>query len=283
VKTLFVLGFVGLAACVFFQKAQAWPAVRSVDTTSYNLANDSSIAVDDSSGDVHIVGWNSDRIQVTTTKTSWSDDDLRRLGTRIDAHPDRFSIAAVYPSHCLNCDVSLKIWVPSRAHVTIETSSGDVTVESLGGPARVDSSIGDVTLKDVAGEVHVHASSGAVTLDGISSSADVFASSGDIEAKRLVADVNLVTSSGSVTAAFARFDAVRSVRMESTSGDISLTVPHGAGFKIQATTRSGSIDSNLDLPVREHDSGADVWAQVGDGKASVQMSASSGDIEVKTR
>ena len=76
---------------------------------------------------------------------------------------------------------------------------------------------------------------------------------------------------------------MRAVRVESTSGDIKITVPHGAGFKIQATTRSGSIDSNLDLPIREHDSGADVFAQVGNGKASVQMSASSGDIGVNMR
>jgi len=183
----------------------------------------------------------------------------------------------------MNCDISFEIRVPAHAHVTIASSSGDVHISSIAGPAHVDSSSGDVTLKDIGGEIHVHSSSGEVTLDGAKSSVDAVTSSGDIEARHLSADVNLVASSGSLDAEFSTFDAVRVVRMECSSGDISLTVPRGVGFKIEATTSSGSIDSNLHLPIRERNSGADVSAQVGDGKASVQLRATSGDIGITMR
>ena len=282
-KTFAVFIAAAFALIVLRGQVQAWPSVRHVDTKTYDLTSDGTVAVDDTSGDVTVTGWDQDRVEVTTKKSSWSSDDLRRLDTNVDAHADRFSIAAVFPSDCMNCDVSFVIRVPSRAHVTVETASGDVTITSVSGPSRVDSSSGDVTLKDIGGAVHIHSSSGGVSLDGIRSSLDAYTSSGDIDARRLAGDVNLVASSGSVDAEFSSFDAVHIVRMESSSGDLSLTVPRGVGFKVDATTRSGSIDSNLRLPIQEHDSGADVVAQVGDGKASVQMRATSGDIGITMR
>ena len=282
-RALAILAVVAIAGLAFAQRVQAWPPVRSVDTRTYDLAGNAAVEIGDVNGDVAVSGWDEDKVEVTTTKRAWSNDDLQRLDTRVDAHSDRFSVAAMVPSPCWNCDVALKLRVPMHAHITIDTSSGDVSVSSLAGPARVESSSGDVAMRDVGGEVHAHTSSGDITLDGIGSSVDAFASSGDIKAKRLSADVNLVASSGSVSADFVRFDAVHAVRMESSSGDVALTVPRGVGFTLQATTSSGSIDSNLDLPVHERDSGADVSAKVGDGKASVQLRATSGDIAVTMR
>jgi len=282
-KTFAALALVAVILAIVSQRVQAWPAVKHVVTKTYELTHDGVIAVDDASGDVSVVGWDSDTIELTTTTSAWSDDDLQRLGTRTDAQADHFSVAAEYPSHCFNCDVSLELRVPIGAHVSIETASGDVVIKSLAGPARVDSSSGDVECKDIGGEVHVHSSSGDVTLDGIGSSVDAYASSGDIVAHRLQADANLVASSGSVTAEFSRFDSVHAVRLESSSGDISLVVPRGVGFKIDATTASGSIDSNLHLPIHDRDSGADVTAQVGDGLASVPLRATSGDIGITMR
>jgi DUF4097 and DUF4098 domain-containing protein YvlB len=277
--------FVAAAFALFVMRAQvqAWPSVKDVDTKTYDLSSDGLVAVDDSSGDVTVTGWDQDRVEVTTTKSSWSSDDLHRLTTRVDPQPDHIAIAAEIPSHCMNCDVSFVIRVPSRAHVTIATSSGDVHVRSVAGPARIDSASGDLTMKDIGGEIHVRSSSGAISLSGASSSVEAFTSSGDIEAKGLSADVNLVASSGSLDAEFTSFEAVHLVRMESSSGDISLTVPRGVGFKVEATTSSGSIDSNLHLPIRDLNSGAAVVAQVGDGKASVQLRATSGDIGITMR
>lgn len=282
-KPFAVLIVAAFALLVLRAQVHAWPSVKSVDTKTYDLSSDGVVAVDDPSGDVTVTGWDQDRIEVTTTKSAWSDDDLHRLGTKIDPQADHFSIAAVFPSHCMNCDVSFQIRVPSRAHVAIATSSGDVRVTSVDGPARIDSSSGEVKMKNIGGEIHVHSSSGDITLDGAHSSVDAFTSSGDINAHHLSTDVNLVASSGSVNADFASFGDVHAIRMESSSGDISLTVPRGVGFKLEATTSSGSIDSNLHLPIHDRDAGADVAAQVGDGKASVQLRATSGDIGITMR
>src|SRR5438552_7566233 len=150
---IFAVGSLSLAPA-----AGAWPNEHQVDTKTYDSNADAVVAIQDASGDVTVTGWDKNRIEVTTTKTAWSTEDLNRLGTHVDPHADRLTITTEYPKHCPNCDISFRVRVPSHAHVTIETSSGDVKVTSIGGPVRVSSSSGDVELMSVGGEVHVHSS-----------------------------------------------------------------------------------------------------------------------------
>ena len=278
-----ILLFITLAVGVFRHAASAWPAVHSSATQTYNLSANGIVAVEDSSGDVTVTGWSNDSVQVTVKKTAWSSDDLGRLDSKVESRNDQISIAALYPRHCSNCDISFDVRVPTGAHVAVATASGDVSVTSVDGPVRVDSASGDVEMHQIAGEVHAHTSSGDLTLKQVTGVVNAVASSGDIDASGLANDVDLVSSSGTVTASFARFDHVRAVQLESSSGDLDVTVPRGVGFKIEATTSSGSIDSNLDLPVRDRDSGAAVAAQVGSGRAAVQLRTTSGDISVHMR
>jgi len=148
---------------------------------------------------------------------------------------------------------------------------------------RVDATSGDVEIHDIGGQVSARSASGDITVSNLASSLDAFTASGDIDAKDLTGDVSLGTDSGSVDASFDRMTSVHEVRLDSASGDLSITVPRGAGFTIDASTSSGSMDSNLKLPIQERDSGATVHAQVGSGGANVQLETSSGDIDVKMR
>lgn len=263
--------------------AGAWPSVKRVDTTTYALGASGSIAVQDSSGDIELSGWDQDSVEVTTTRTAWSDDDLAKLKAQADSRPDDLSLRAQYPNDCFNCDISFSIRAPRGAHVTIDSASGDVTIVQVTGPTRIESSSGDVELRQIGGEAHVHSSSGSVTIEGAARQVQADTASGDIDASGLDGDADLVSSSGDVKAEFTSFASVRTVRLESTSGDLDFVVPRGAGFRVDASTSSGDIHSNLALPIDDRDSGADVSAQVGSGAATVQLRATSGDIHVTMR
>ena len=114
----------------------------------------------------------------------------------------------------------------------------------------------------------------------VTGSARVKSSSGEINATGLTKDVDFYAASGDVTAKFTSFDNVDTVRMRTASGSITLDVPRSFGARINATTDSGSLDSNLKLPIRDHDSGSDLSVAVGSGKTSVNLVAASGDISI---
>jgi putative adhesin len=282
-KVLPTLSIAVAAAIAIPHSVQAWPSEERVETRSFDLSATGNVVVQNSSGDTRVIGWDSSRVELRAIKTAFSRDDISRMQAVVTNRSDNFAVRAVAPENCFNCDLSFELRVPRGAHVTADTSSGDVKIEMVSGPVRVEAASGSVSLRDDTGEAHLHAASGDISIEGSGALVDAVTSSGDIEATKLTGSVNFVASSGELKADFSRIDGAKSVRMESSSGDVSLIVPRGAGFKVEANTTSGSIDSNLRLPIHERDSGADVAAQVGDGKIAVQLSSTSGNIAINMR
>jgi len=282
-KAVATVAIAAVALAALASRSGAWPMQTQTDTKTYDVDSDAQIAVDASEGDVTIKGWNSSKVELVTKKTAWSSDDFSRMNTTVDAKTDHVSVSEGALSHCVNCGFSYELRVPTAAHVTVSTASGDVDVRGIAGPVRIDASSGDIEIHNIGGQVRARAQSGDINISSIASSLEAYASSGDIAEKDLTDDTSLVTDSGSVDAAFDRMTSVHQVRLKSSSGDVMLVVPRGAGFVIDASTSSGSMDSNLRLPIRERDAGAIVHAQVGDGGANVQFDTSSGDIEVTMR
>lgn len=282
-RAIAALALVVVVVGAFWTRALAWPQQTQSDTKTYDVDADVQVAIDATEGDVTVRGWDSDKVELVTKRTAWSGDDLGRLGSTVDAQSDHISVSENAPFSCNGCGMSFELRVPTGAHVTISTASGDVDVRGIGGPVRVDASSGDVEIHQIGGQVFARTTSGDISVSSIASSLDAYSSSGDIEAKDLTTDTALVTDSGSIEAFFDRWSSVHQVRMKSSSGDVSITVPRGAGFAIDATTSSGSMDSNLRLPIADRDSGAAVHAQVGSGSTTVQLATSSGDIDVTMR
>lgn len=282
-KALVVLSVAAIAIAMIAHSAQAWPGTKQVSTTSYDLSPGGALAVEDSSGDVSVTGWDEKRVEVTETKSSWSSDDLSRLQTQVANGASSLAVNAVYPDDCNNCDISYAIRAPRGAHLSIDTASGDITVRELSGPVSAQTSSGDVHAGDLTGIVQLHSSSGSISIANATAAVQAVCSSGDIEATGLSADADLSSDSGDVSASFASLGGVKQIRLQSDSGDLKFTMPRGAGFRVQATTSSGSINTNLRLPVDDRDSGADTAAQVGSGGPDVQLRDDSGDVSIMMR
>jgi lia operon protein LiaG len=282
-KTVLIVATVALAASLSGRFVWPWSDVHSVQTSSYSLPATGTIAVRDSSGDVKLEGWDRDSVQLIVRKQATTDADLDSLNAAVTERGGVLGVVAQYPEDCRNCDISFEIKMPRGAHVVVDSSSGDVSVSNAAGPVRVGTASGDIEVRASAGSTVLHSSSGDITVSGCASGLVAQSASGDIDTDGLAGDASLVSASGSVKASYEGWGRVRTVRIESTSGDIELVVPRGSGFKLEAETQSGSIDSNLRLPIDDRDDGAAVNAQVGSASASVQMGAQSGDISITMR
>jgi len=257
-----------------------WDVVRSQTTASYPIPAGGVLQVSDSSGDVYVTGGSGSTLDVTVKKSAKNHDDLNALSGNVTAAPAGVSITTDYPNECDNCDVSYEIRVPRGVKVVVDDDSGDVHVTGTDGLINISSSSGDVRLEDDSGAVNVDESSGDVRLIDVTGSARVKSSSGAIDASGLTKNVDFYAASGDVTAKFASFDDVTTVRMRTASGSLTLDVPRNFSARITATTDSGSLDSNLKLPIQDHDSGSDLSVAVGSGKTTVNLVAASGDISI---
>ena len=125
------------------------------------------------------------------------------------------------------CKTNYVLTVPRDLKLTVESSSGEVTVSGLEAGLNVKTSSGDVAVHDVGGPLDLRSSSGDLDADGLTSTA-----------------VTTSTSSGSAALEFTV--APQSVESKSSSGDVTIDIPAGAEtYKVDTKTSSGDKAADI--------------------------------------
>ena len=149
--------------------------------------------------------------------------------------------------------------------LSVGTVSADVSLPGMtAASVAVRTVSGDAALGAIrSGEVSFHTTSGTLRAQGIDTrQADLASVSGDMT-------VDLLAGS---------------VRASSTSGDISLTLPADAGFRLDARAVSGRVTCAFPITVAEAQSGGGshtLVGTVGDAGREVSIRTVSGDIALK--
>ena len=248
-----------------------------------NVGANGEIELSNISGDILITrgGGTTASIDVVKTAHGASADEARAMlplvqveiterGTRAEArtrYPDS-NEARRNNRRNINVSVSYTVAAPEGTRIIAKSISGDInardirgglTLESISGTVRIANAgrvvngrsiSGDIELSDttIDGALEAGTISGTVRLRKLTAKSVALNSvSGDVQIEDVSAErVDAQAISGNITFAG---DLQPNGRYEFTShsGNIRLAVPAGAGFQVEASSFSGSI--NTDIPV----------------------------------
>jgi hypothetical protein len=251
------------------------PARREFHHT-YPLNANGSVDIDDDRGDIHVVGWNADRVQVDAKLCAPTSRELAAMNVAVESSYTAVTVQTVYPRESFTgwswgelftndgCSggmaVDYVVHVPTHARVKLTTRSGDIDARTLAASLYARSTSGDIQVQDVGdaalftvrGDITVIRDRGVCDVDETSGHAifrDVTGSvtsssvSGDIDLDQVTGKAVIRTTSGDI-----RARAYRGVaRLRSVSGDIELTLVRGDGVSISASTVHGEIESDVPL------------------------------------
>jgi DUF4097 and DUF4098 domain-containing protein YvlB len=213
-----------------------------------------------------------------------------------------------------NISISYELVVPSQTKLRSESGSGDQRADGISGPADMNSGSGSLHMKNIGSEVrartgsgdieletirgNAHASAGSGTIRAIGIGGGLIASSGsgdvkleqtaagdveistgsgDVEIKGVKGGAKVTTGSGSITA---QGDPTGDWRLHSGSGSVSVDFPPQAAFNLVARTSSGNIETAHEISVQGEISPRELQGKVGAGGPLVELSTSSGTIEI---
>jgi len=213
-------------------------------------------------GVIRVVG----RVQVERTFWHARGDAERRLA-EILAHPpvdqsgNRVEIGRREP-HDLFDNVSIDYYIeaPPDARVTAHTGSGDVRANGLHGPLEVSTGSGDVKVWDAP------------------SGARLFTGSGDVEVHSLAGDLQARTGSGDVLASGTPTGAWD---VHTGSGSVTLRMPAGARFELDAHSGSGDIVCDHPFTTVTRLGHSTLHGLVNSGGPKVTVRTGSGDITLQ--
>jgi hypothetical protein len=166
--------------------------------------------------------------------------------------------------------VDVKIDVPSGTAVKLTTVSADITVRGRVGGADIAAGAADVGVERVDGDLRVRYGSGSCSVAAVSGSVESRSGSGTIRFGEIAGDLSCVCGSGELDVRVVR-GSVRSragsgsaslravygdVDLASGSGPMSIGLPAGRPARLEVTTGSGRVDSELpidDVPMSKRD------------------------------
>ncbi len=143
--------------------------------------------------------------------------------------------------------------------VTFKSSRTDLEFAKLDGDLDLDQ--GDLRAKDLAGPLRLVTRSKDVNLEGVSGDARVQNENGSIDFQ--------MASTGNV-------------QIDNRSGDIKVMLPEKLGFKVDARSRGGEVQSDFDkLKIENGDNAGTITGTIGSGLARLVLNNEHGTIELR--
>ena len=135
------------------------------------------------SGNVTVTGGSEDEVQVIARLSLWGADEedarqqvdvqMTQDGNRINVRVERPQRAYVGFVSTRGPRVDFEVRVPSETSLQLVTSSGDLTVSSVTGTAKLETSFGNIEAEAVSGPVSAQSDSGDITFTGLSDGGDL--------------------------------------------------------------------------------------------------------------
>jgi hypothetical protein len=179
-----------------------------------------------------------------------------------------------------NAGASAKVQVPPGASLELRSGNGKVTVQGVAGKTTVQTSNGGIQVKDGKGPLGLTTSNGSITVQGATGPMGLTTNNGGIEVDAENAVVTARTSNGKIRFSGTLADGEQSFK--SSNGGITLTLPAGARFQLDAKTSNGRISSAFAVQSSGGSKKNHLRGTVGDDPAtSIKLDTSNANIDLR--
>jgi len=255
---IFLLCFVFLALSAF---ADEW-------TKTYQVGGNPSLRVDTNDAAIEITRGVSSTINARVTADGVS---IGNAGVRITERQDadKVDIQVHVPNEWgfhigVHRGVRVEVQVPQQSALDLHSGDGHISVNGIGGQARIDTGDGHIDVQNFTGALRGHTGDGHMTIDGVFTDLDLRTGDGHIDVTvRPGSKMNggwlIHTSDGSVQARLPQ-DLAAELYAHTGDGHIQLDMP---------VTVSGSIERSR---IRGKLNGGGPLLEITTGDGSIQIS-----------
>lgn len=218
-----------------------------------------------------------------------------------------------------NVSISYEIQAPEETRLVTRSGSGSQRIEGLRDSVNAGTGSGTIAMFNIGGDVSAHTGSGSIQLDSVQGSIDVRTGSGSVKATNIAGSAKATTGSGSISIAhaaepteFADTEAqtgsgrinlsgvTGSLRastgsgsieaagrpgsdwkIHTSSGSVTLVIPHDVPFDLNARTGSGGIDVDHPVTLKGALSRNQLTGKVRGGGMLVAVQSGSGSISIR--
>ncbi len=191
--------------------------------------------------------------------------DLQNVEVTMTQEGDTLRIIARRTDSMLvtgNSGASVDLSVPPGSSLELRSSNGSIDSFGITGDVTMDTSNGSLGVRDGAGRLDLKTSNGEI----------------EIEAEEALVDAS--TSNGRITFRGSLTDGDQ--RFRTSNGRITITLPAGTRFRIDASTSNGDVTTDFPVTLTGSVRDNELVGMVGQNPAiSITATSSNGDIDIR--
>ncbi|NIM57878.1 MAG: hypothetical protein GTO16_02905 [Candidatus Aminicenantes bacterium] len=313
--------WVAILAAVFFfmgfyaAEATAKEKYEEKFEKTVSLAKDGKVALNNITGRIDVKTWNKGEVKIDATKISRASTleqakenaDLVKIevvkeGNTLRIKTEYPDTGKIFRRRSINVSVKYSLMIPATASVKIDSVTGDVDLEKIGGAVKVKIVTGGIAVKKADNGVDCETVTGRIELQNITGDAFMETVTGRITASQIKGSIEATVVTGRIVlreVSEARVVNANTVTgavvydgninkdgryiLKTHTGRIEMTVPAGSGFDLEANTFSGSIESDFEIKVSGKISKKRISGAVNKGGPLVKLSTFSGDVYLKKK
>lgn len=261
----------------------------------WDIDADASISIENIAGEIEIRGWDKNEAYLTGDLGS-SVEELE-----INATDSSLQISVMNGDERNIDSTELMLMIPVGASIEASAVSADIDISNLDNDKLTASSVsGDVeiqatskwvSIESVSGDVEFGGYTGRISAESVSGDIELSGISGEIEASTVSGDMDLAagsiesakleTVSGDITVTGKISDSGK-LKAESMSGDVIIIMPANQTGLFRAQSFSGTIYTGFgSVEHAKHGPGSHLKHRVGNGGAEIRVESFSGNIKLK--
>jgi RNA polymerase sigma factor (sigma-70 family) len=268
------------------RKKEGRAKAEEVLTKSFKTGKAPQLAVEVFNGGVEVVVGAEGAVEARLTKRSQADTEeearegLKNVEVQMTQEKGAVRITALRLRDKRDSqeEVAAQLRVPPGAVLDLRTSNGRVKVTGGTGDLKAQTSNGAIRVEGSNGALRLTTRNGAIVVAGATGLAELKTNNGRIDIQAEKAVVKAETSNGAV--AFRGSLAGGEHTLSTNNGPVTVTLPAGAQFRVEATTSRGPIKNEFAGATVQ--TGRRLLATVGEKPtATLKLHTSNGPIEIR--
>jgi hypothetical protein len=276
-----------LSACGAYISINPFTAEETV-TQSFTADGSPHVVVEMFNGSVDVVTGSDNTVKVDVVKrgggVSQTDaaDDLKNVEVTMTQDGDTIRVVAKRTDQRVdigNSGASTKLRVPNGAILDLRSSNGAITTSGAVGDVKAQTSNGPIDVRGSGGQLDLNTSNGPITINGGNGAIGVETSNGSIDITADNAVVNGRTSNGPIR--FTGSLVQGRSEMNTSNGNIVVTLPANAQFIVEADTSNAKISSDFAVTAQDFSDNHLSGTVGSDPGTTLILRTSNGPIEIQ--
>lgn len=269
----------------------------------YPLKPGGTIEVISRNGNVEVLGWEKDYVEITGSKYARSRADLDDIKVEITNTDTSLRINTLFQTghrggkgarYILRAPMSANLVGVDTSNASIraedlekigklDTSNGSITINRCKGPLVADTSNGAIRVAQTPGDLTLDTSNGRIEADDVTGSITADTSNGSIRASVVDASqgssLKFETSNSSIEVSVKKFNN-NPMLLDSSNGSITLRLPTDIKADLHATTSNGSIQTGFPVTISGEVKKNELRTALGGGGTLIRVSTSNSSVRI---